>query len=139
MDTSSGSESTEEKRRSISRRDMGADQDYMGICRGISYAKALAIVAVATKAKLPSKGAFATYAKRNEWQRGYAPVQAKPIAPCDNSDIRIDSHGSASERLQLGRSILQRLLAQTIALHCQQSWGVAPAVKTRRSLSLVAL
>lgn len=56
---------------------------------GISYAKALEMVAATTKAKLPSKGAVATYAKRNNWQRGYAPVQAKPIAPRDNSGKRL--------------------------------------------------
>lgn len=56
---------------------------------GISYQKALDMVAATTKAKLPSKGAVATYAKRNNWQRGYAPVQAKPIAPRDNSGKRL--------------------------------------------------
>ena len=56
---------------------------------GVSYQKALDMVAVNTKAKLPSKGAVATYAKRNNWQRGYAPVQAKPVAPRDNSDRRL--------------------------------------------------
>jgi phage terminase small subunit len=56
---------------------------------GISYAKALEMVAATTNAPLPSKGAVATYAKRKEWQRGYAPVQAKPIAPRDNSGKRL--------------------------------------------------
>ncbi|MFM0432338.1 terminase small subunit [Paraburkholderia aspalathi] len=56
---------------------------------GISDQKALDMVAATTNAKLPSKGAVSTYRKRNNWQRGYAPVQAKPIAPRDQSDRRL--------------------------------------------------
>lgn len=89
MDTSSGSESTEGKGARYPDEIWALIQAAWSSAGGISYQKALDMVAATTKAKLPSKGAVATYAKRNNWQRGYAPVQAKPIAPRDNSGKRL--------------------------------------------------
>ncbi|MFM0226134.1 terminase small subunit [Paraburkholderia dipogonis] len=89
MDTPAGSESTEGKGARYPDEIWELIKLAWASAGGISYQKALDMVAATTKAKLPSKGAVATYAKRNNWQRGYAPVQAKPIAPRDQSDRRL--------------------------------------------------
>ncbi|CAE6900210.1 terminase small subunit [Paraburkholderia domus] len=89
MDDSKGNESSEGKGARYPDEIWELIQAAWSSAGGISYQKALDMVAATTKAKLPSKGAVATYAKRNNWQRGYAPVQAKPIAPRDNSGKRL--------------------------------------------------